>query len=205
MPTETTPSITAHVKQNIVSIAQLEQHFHRPRSPADRLSAAVSRFVGSVRFIAAHAVLFGLWVVVNLLLPAKWRFDHSFTFLQVWAGVEALFLAAFVLMAQNRQGRLVEHWTHVTLQVGLLTEQEMTKMLQLQQMLCDYMGLRQAAADPQLQQMVKPTDVEALVAEVGKAREVDDELVARVEELVEAKERRVEAATGEEGPRAAGG
>ena len=180
------PTTTAHIKQNIESIAQLDHEFQKHRKPSEQLSAAVSRFAGSVRFVIAHAVLFFLWILSNHVLPERLRFDPTYTFLQVWAALEALFLAAFVLMSQNRQGRLVEHWAHVTLQISLLTEQEMTKMLQLQLKVCDSLGMRQAATDPQLAQMAKPTDVEALVAEVGKARAMEDELIAEIEQVVKA-------------------
>ena len=176
------PTISPDIKQNIASIAQLEQQFQQRRSAADRLSAAVCRFAGSPRFIGAHAALFGLWIAVNLFFPGRLHFDPSLTFLQVWAALEALFLSAFVLMSQNRESRLVEHWAHVTLQVGLLTEQEMTKMLQLQQKICDSLGLRGEAADPRLAQMVQPTNVGALMAEVGKARKAEDALLAALEQ-----------------------
>jgi len=177
------PTITPDMKQNIASIAQIEQQFQQRRSTVDRLSAAVCRFAGSPRFMAAHAALFGLWIATNLLLADRRRFDPSFTFLQVWAALEALFLSAFVLMSQNRESRLVEHWAHVTLQVSLLTEQEMTKMLQLQQKICDSLGLRGEAADPRLAEMVQPTDVGALMAEVGKARNAEDVLLAALEQM----------------------
>ena len=153
---------------------------------------------GTAGFMIAHAVLFSIWIVANRTLAESRRFDPTFTYLQVWAGLEALFLSAFVLMNQNRQGRLVEHWSHVSLQIGLLTEQEMTKMLQLQQKICDSLGLRHAAADPQLAQMVKPTDVDALVAEVGKARAADDALLSEMEGLLKAKEDLVAAAADKE-------
>jgi len=185
------PTITPHVRKNIESIAQFEQELQKPRTPADRLSAAVCGFAGTARFLSAHAALFAFWLASNHFLPERLRFDPTLTYLQVWAGLEALFLSGFVLMNQNRQGRLVEHWSHVSLQIGLLTEQEMTKVLQLQQKICDYLGLRQTASDPQLAQMVKPTDVEALVAEVGKARAADEELIAEMEGAVRAKEERV--------------
>ncbi len=180
------PTITPDIRQNIASIAQMEQQFQKRRSSVDRLSAAVCRFAGSPRFMAAHALLFGLWIAAILLFPDRLHFDQSFTFLQVWAALEALFLSAFVLMSQNRESRLVEHWAHVTLQVSLLTEQEMTKMLQLQQKVCDYLGLRSEAADPRLAQMVQPTNVEALMAEVSKARNAEDVLLAALEQVRQA-------------------
>jgi uncharacterized membrane protein len=183
------PTITPDIRRNIASIAQLERQFQQRRSTVERLTGAVCRFAGSLRFVAAHALLFAVWIGANLLLPDRHRFDPSFTFLQVWAALEALFLSAFVLMSQNRESRLVEHWTHVTLQMSLLAEQEMTKMLQLQQKLCNFLGLQGEAADPRLAQMVQPTDLGALMAAVGKARKAEDVLQAAMTEVAQVEER----------------
>jgi len=128
----THPPVTTSVKANIESVAQLEQQFLQKRSRTQRLIDTISRFAGSVRFVAAHAAFFGGWIAANLLLPERLRFDASFTHLHVGVSLEALFLSAFVLMTQNRQGALVEHWAHVNLQVSLVTEHEITKVLQLQ-------------------------------------------------------------------------
>ncbi len=125
--------INERVKRNIESIAQLEQDFERRRTPVDRVSDAVSNFGGSIRFIAANVVVLSFWVAWNLLLPAGLRFDPGLGVLQVLVAVEALFLSTFVLMSQNRQNRQADHWAHVHLQIGMLAEQETTKLLQMMQ------------------------------------------------------------------------
>jgi uncharacterized membrane protein len=43
--------------------------------------------------------------------------------------VEAFFLSTFILMSQSRQSRRSDHWAHLHLQIGILAEQEATKML----------------------------------------------------------------------------
>jgi uncharacterized membrane protein len=171
------PLVAEHIRQNIASIAELEHLLERRRGRVDRVSDAVSRFAGSIRFIAAHAVAFGAWVWLNLALPPERRFDPAFSILGVWASVEALFLSAFVLMSQNRQARQADHWAHVHLQLSLLAEQEATKTLQLLQHLCTALGLDRAAGDRELKQLVEKTPVRALAAELGKARPGEQALV----------------------------
>ncbi len=174
MPTTSSSPIPTYLKQNIQSVAQLEQQFLETRSRVDKFSDAVSGFVGSLRFIAANLALFGTWIVLNLTLYPRYRFDPSFTFLAIWALLEGLFLTAFLMISQNRQRRLVDHWAHVSLQVSLLAEQEMTKMLQIQQSICDRLGMTRVAADLQLNEMIAPTNVETLVEEIAKVREVEE-------------------------------
>jgi uncharacterized membrane protein len=45
--------------------------------------------------------------------------------------VEAIFLAIFILMSQNRAARISEKRSHLDLQLNLLSEQENTKMLEM--------------------------------------------------------------------------
>jgi hypothetical protein len=55
----------------------------------------------------------------------------------------------------------------------LLAEQEMTKMLQLLQSVCNQLGLKKAVQDRELKEMVKDTHIVAVVQELEKAREAD--------------------------------
>ena len=174
MSQTTDPRVNERVKRNIESIAQLEQAFERQRTPADRVSDAVSTFGGSIRFIAANAVILSLWLLWNLVLPVGLRFDPNLGVLQLLVGVEALFLSAFVLMSQNRQNRQADHWAHVHLQIGMLAEQETTKLLQMMQTVCRYLGMDKTAGDRELKQLAEPVKVETVAEEVGKARQAEE-------------------------------
>jgi uncharacterized membrane protein len=172
--------INERIKRNIESIAELEKQFERQRTPADRVSDAVSAFGGSARFVAANAAAISLWVGWNLLAPPGLRLDPGLGVLQLLVTVEALLLASLVLMSQNRQRRQAEHWAHVDLQLSLLTEQESTKTLQVLQGLCRCLGMEGAARDKELKQLAEEVPVAALVAEVGKARPAEEAGLAEV-------------------------
>ena len=167
------PALTPTARKNITSIAELEQQLEAQRSGFDRVSDAVTGFVGSVRFIAAHVAWFAVWVAWNAgVLAGLPLFDpYPFVFLNFVLAVEAVFLSTFVLMSQNRQNRQSEDWAHLALQVSLLAEQETTKILQMQQAVCEEMGLLKQSRDPALKGMIETTHVEVLAQELGKARE----------------------------------
>jgi uncharacterized membrane protein len=74
-------------------------------------------------------------------------------------------------MSQNRQNRQADHWAHLDLQVGLLAEQETTKMLQMLQAICERLGLPDKARDRELNEMIRKTHVEMLAEELERARE----------------------------------
>ncbi len=166
--------LNEQVKRNIESIAQLEHAFERQRTAADLFSDAVSSFGGSVRFVAANAALIVVWLLWNNLAPERLRFDPTLGAIQLLIAVEALFLSAFVLMSQNRQNRQADHWAHVDLQISMLAEQETTKLLQMMQNICRYLGMEKAAHDQELKQMAQQVPVEALAEEVGKARQAEE-------------------------------
>jgi uncharacterized membrane protein len=169
------PAVSPAVKKNITSIAQLEQEVEEQRTPFDRVSDAITGFVGSLQFILAHAAFFLIWVVVNTpWVLGPHAFDpYPYVFLNFLLAMEAVLLGTFVLMSQNRQNRQAERRAHLDLQIGLLAEQETTKTLQMLGRLCERLGLAEVAQDRELQHMIQTTHVETLARELEQANEAD--------------------------------
>jgi uncharacterized membrane protein len=160
-------------RKNVEAIARVEQQLHRRLSGVERLGEWVARFFGSLWFIAAHAAAIAGWVGLNVRPPpGATAFDpYPFPLLGLVVGVEFIILTAFVLMNQSLQARRQEHWGHLTLQVALLTEQEVTKALQALHLVSQKVGLGPPAADPEARELARPTRVAELVEEIEKARE----------------------------------
>jgi uncharacterized membrane protein len=167
------PNVPAVIRQNISSVTQLEQEFARQSSPLDRVSDAITAFVGSPQFILAHVVIFAAWMAFNTpWILGAYAFDpYPYIFMNFVLGVEAVFLGTFVLMSQNRQSRLAEQRARLDQQIGLLAEQETTKTLQMLQRICEKLGIQEVVKDRELAQMIKTTHVEELAHELQKARE----------------------------------
>ena len=71
-------------------------------------------------------------------------------------------------MTQNRQTRQADHWAHLNLQIGLLGEQETTKVLQMLKLVCDRLGLDKVASDGELKEMIGKTSVGMLAQELAQ-------------------------------------
>ncbi|HEY7634299.1 MAG TPA: DUF1003 domain-containing protein [Gemmatimonadales bacterium] len=72
------------------------------------------------------------WVALNLALPQAERIDpFPFPLLTLVLSVEAIFLAVFILMSQNRAARIRGKRSLLDLQLNLLAEQENTKMVEM--------------------------------------------------------------------------
>jgi uncharacterized membrane protein len=74
-----------------------------PTIPKDtfstRLADKITTFVGSMRFVYIHAVIFALWTGTGLFGID----EYPFNFLTMIVSLEAIFLSTFVMIAQNRQ------------------------------------------------------------------------------------------------------
>jgi uncharacterized membrane protein len=71
----------------------------------DRVADRVTAFAGSLNFVYLHAVWFGIWIALNAgALGASVVFDDfPYGLLTMIVSLEAIFLATFVMVSQNRQ------------------------------------------------------------------------------------------------------
>jgi len=71
----------------------------------DRVADRSTAFAGSLNFVYIHTVWFAVWIAINIgLLGAALKFDEfPFGLLTMVVSLEAIFLATFVMVSQNRQ------------------------------------------------------------------------------------------------------
>ncbi|HXL22871.1 MAG TPA: DUF1003 domain-containing protein [Candidatus Dormibacteraeota bacterium] len=153
---------------NIAAIAKLEEEALGRRTRTERDSDAIVKFIGSPKFLLLHVILVLAWSLANLnLIPHLKAFDpFPFGILALFVSSESVFLTIFVLISQNRMARQAERRSHLDLQVGMLTEQELTMMLQLLQKLCQHSGVDIASTKLQVQGFSETTDVQKLASEL---------------------------------------
>jgi uncharacterized membrane protein len=167
-PMSTGPRNADHslARQNIELLAKLEHESLTHRSRAERLSDAIAGFAGSLTFVGIHVVWFATWFTVNTgHMPGVRPFDpFPFILLSVAVSCEAVLLSTFVLIKQNRMSRRAEQREHLTLQISLLSEREVTELLRLQQMICERLGIQAENAD--LAELAQDTAVESLAREL---------------------------------------
>ena len=129
---------------------------------ADRLNELAS----SPRFLAIHALWFGIWILWNVGAFELEPFDpFPFGLLTLVVSLEAIFLSIFILMAQKRESAIAELREELGLQVNLRIEEEVTKTLQLVTGLYTRLGHR-TGEDPELHDMLQPLDVASIEREL---------------------------------------
>jgi uncharacterized membrane protein len=79
---------------------------------------------------------------------------------------ESVLLTIFVLISQNRMARQAERRSHLDLQVGMLAEQELTTVLQMQHKICQRLGIDVESAEQDLKGFSDATDVNKLASDL---------------------------------------
>jgi uncharacterized membrane protein len=153
---------------NIEAIAKLEHDALGRRTLTERVSDVITKLVGNVGFLAAQVILVCVWVLLNLhVIPGPQPFDpFPFGVLALIVSFESVFLTIFVLISQTRMSRQTERRSHLDLQVGMLSEQELTTILQMLQKLCQHMGVNVDSSRQEVQSFSKTTDVHKLASEL---------------------------------------
>jgi uncharacterized membrane protein len=115
------------------------------------------------------------WVAVNTgMIAGVPRFDPSpFPLLSLIVGVEFIFLTTFVLVNQKHQMRRAEQWSHLHLQISMLTEQEVTKSMQMLRSMCEELALEKLSGDAEMSELAENTAISALANEIELSRETE--------------------------------
>jgi uncharacterized membrane protein len=153
---------------NIEAIAKLERDAINRRTLTERASDIIMKVVGNIAFPLAQLILVFVWCLLNLhIIPGLKAFDpFPFGVLALVVSCESVFLTVFVLISQNRLTRQSERRSHLDLQVGMLSEQELTTILQMLQKLCRHVGMNVDSSKQEVQSFSKTTDVHKLASEL---------------------------------------
>ena len=156
-------SMAKVVERNIRALLEQRQEQQGSRSRQERIADAVTKFTGSMRFVYIHLVVFGTWILINLgWLPILPKFDPSFVVLAMVASVEAIFLSTFVLISQNRMSALADKRADLDLQVSLLAEHEITRLITLVAAMAKQMGIEEAQ-DPEISELSRDVHPEKVM------------------------------------------
>jgi uncharacterized membrane protein len=159
---EDNPALSKIIEKNIRTIIYLRQKTARERGLQDRIADAVTSFSGRMVFVYVHVVWFGIWILLNTGRVGIQPFDpYPYGLLTMIVSLEAIFLATFVLISQNRLSNESDHRADLGLHIGLLTEHELTLVLQMLDTIQEKMGIENLEESElvDLEMETKPEDV----------------------------------------------
>jgi len=165
--------------RNIQALNERRRREEKKASREERLAQAITDFTGSMPFVYLHLAVFGFWIVANLgWIPGVPAWDPSFVVLAMVASVEAIFLSTFVLISQNRMAAAADKRADLDLQINLLAEHEVTKLVALVSAMAKQMGVR-SEVDHEVDELKRDVAPEAVLDKIEKTEDVAPDNNAR--------------------------
>jgi uncharacterized membrane protein len=160
------PGLSSVLARNIHALTERRRQEEAAATLQERIADAMTRFTGSMLFVYIHVAIFGFWIIANLgWIPGVPKWDESFVVLAMWASVEAIFLSTFVLISQNRMQAAADKRADLDLQISLLAEHEITKLVTLVSAMADRMGVK-TDVDSELDEITQDVAPEAVLDEI---------------------------------------
>ena len=166
------PILCEVIERNFHTIDRLRIEAAQARKTPDRVSDAITDFSGRLIFVYVHIVWFGGWIALNTGKLGVHPFDpYPYGLLTMVVSLEAIFLSTFVLISQNRLSEEADRRAELSLQIGLLTEHEVTRVLRMLDAVQDKLGIEndEDIELAQLELATKPEDVLAEIDSVHKS------------------------------------
>lgn len=153
-------SLNSALSRNIEALQRRRKDEETAATAEERVAGAITRFTGSMRFVYFHAAAYGVWIISNLgWVPGISPWDATFVVLAMVASVEAIFLSTFILIRQNRMAAVADRRAELDLQISLLTEHEVTKLVEMVAAIADQLGIRSSGEVEELKRNVAPEAV----------------------------------------------
>jgi uncharacterized membrane protein len=162
-----------------------EAKIQKNRKFTERLADDINRMAGSFSFFILNLLFFFSWVLINInLVPAVPPFDpFPFTLLTTIVSLEAIILAIFVLISQNRQSSIDSLREEIHLQINEISEREITKALKLISEI--HQKTVGSTLDPELNRMLKNINTTQIESKLEKELEPQPLVIAELLENVE--------------------
>jgi uncharacterized membrane protein len=166
-------ALPPHITQNIADVLTLYQEESASLSAPQRRLEQFGAFIARpVYFLAIFLAVAG-WIVFNLdaaRLGLSEVDPPPFPWLQGFLTFVALVTATVVLIGQRRQTKLSEQRAHLDLQINLLTEQKVTRLIHMLEELRHDLPVSQQPADARtsaLKEGINAAQVASVLKQTG--------------------------------------
>jgi uncharacterized membrane protein len=167
--------LASTLERNIEELVAHRKARGNAQSVQDRIADSVTAFAGRMLFVYIHAVVYGFWILANVgLIPGVPAWDPSLVVLAMVASVEAIFLSTFILISQNRMAAAEDQRSELNLQINLLAEHEVTRIVQIVSDIATKLGVEINRDElDELKKDVAPGPVLQRIEEAAKEEETD--------------------------------
>ena len=158
------------VLKNIETIANYQERSEQNASVAQRLLDRLVSVFGKPQFLYFQILFFTIWEICGHLvdlgiLPVSFP---QIDLREQWLDLASLFISTGVLVSENRQGKLSEERSHLMLQLNLITEQKIAKLISLvEELRTDLPNVRNRN-DLEAEMMKQSTDPQVILEVIQK-------------------------------------
>jgi len=139
------------------------------RTITEKMADWMTSSFGSFNFLLLNVFVFIAWVLINTnQIETISPFDpFPFSLLTTIVSLEAIILAIFVLISQNRNSKVDDLREETHLQVNLIAEKEITKVMKMMAIVLERQGV-DLSQDPELKKLLKPVSEEEIERRLEK-------------------------------------
>lgn len=162
------PDPPGQVTQNIETILAFHKREEEQVSTSQRILERAAGALGRPASIAVTFVFVGAWIAAQLLW---FTFDPPpFFWLQGIVSLSALLMAIVILIKQNRQSTVEALHAHLDLQVNMLTEQKVSKVIELIEELRRDLPMVRDRRDATAEALKEPADAHEMLHALKERR-----------------------------------
>ena len=149
-------------------VHSLQARANSRRTVSAKLADWMTSKFGTVWFLLMNLVFFAVWLILNVGWTSLPIFDpYPFVMLTTIVSIEAIFLAIVVLISQNRAAHVADIREETDLQLDLVTERELTKVMALVAYIAEKHGF-DTRNDKELQKMLGELDISTIEEKLEK-------------------------------------
>ncbi len=175
--------IPEQIIKNIEAITHHQERHQEQATTAQRVLGKIVSIFGRPEFLYFQIGFFAIWEICGHLvdlqiLPTSFP---QFDLREQWLDLASLFISTGVLVYENRQEQVSEERSHLMLQLNLITEQKIAKLISLvEELRIDLPNVRNRN-DEEAELMQQATDPQVILEAIQKV--ADSSLGSPVEEI----------------------
>jgi uncharacterized membrane protein len=162
--------VPEQVIKNIETITSHQERYQARATTAQRILAKIVSIFGTPEFLYFQVIFFITWelcghlVDLQILPPTFPQLDLR----EQWLDLASLFISTGVLVYENRQEKVSEERSHLMLQLNLITEQKIAKLISLVEELRTDLPNVKNRDDEEADLMKQATDPQAILEVIHK-------------------------------------
>jgi len=165
------------VLQDVESVASIRARAEQRLDRHQRMMEVLTAALGRPRTVYVTLSFVVGWVAFNLVMPKLFGWQRidppPFFWLQGMVTLSALLMTTLVLITANRQTRNAEERSHLDLQVNLLAEHKVAKLIALVEELRRDLPMVRDRIDREADAMQEAVDPNAMIEALAGASEAE--------------------------------